>query len=181
MTLEEVKKELLRKAKEDAQKIIKEAQEERKKIFEKIDEKIAKKKELIDQEIKNIKEVLEKKEISSTELNAQKALLEEKKKIIDDVFTKVREKLINQNKDERKRIIEKLINKANEEIKVEKVYCNEKDKNFLPSNKYIKSDIIGGIIAENKDESIRVDYNYDVMLNNVKEEKLAEISKILFS
>lgn len=181
MSLEEVKKELIKKAKEDSQKIIKEGEEGKKKIFEKVEEKLEKKKEIVDNDIENLKDVLEKKEISSTELNCQKAILEEKKKIIDDVFEKAKEKLRNQSKDERKNIIDKLISKVEQEIKVEKIYCNDKDKSLVNSGKYQQAEMIGGIIAENKDETIRVDYSYDLLLSNVKEEKLAEISKILFS
>lgn len=180
MTLEEVKKELLRKAREDAQKIIREGEREKKNIFEKINEKVKKRKEIIDKDTRDLKETLEKKEIATTELNAAKALLEEKKKKIDEVFNKVKEKLASQSKSERKQIIDKLLKKSSEEIDIARIYCNENDKSFINSNKYIKSDISGGLIAENNDKSIRVDYSYEVLLNTIKEEKLSEISKILF-
>ncbi len=180
MTLEEVKKQLLRKARYYAKKIIREREIEKKKIFDKVNEKVGKKKEIIEKDIRDLKETLEKKEISSTELNAAKALLGEKKKQIDEVFEKVKEKLLNQGKSEKKNIIDKLLKKSSEEVEVARIYCNEKDKSLVNSGKYVKADILGGLIAENNDKTIRVDYSYDVLLNTIKEEKLSEISKILF-
>ena len=41
-------------------------------------------------------------------------------------------------------------------------------------------DIVGGIIAENQDETVRVDYSFDSMLQNMEENELQSINKILF-
>ena len=41
-------------------------------------------------------------------------------------------------------------------------------------------DIIGGLIAENKDGTVRVDYGFDTMLQNIKENELQSINKVLF-
>ena len=38
----------------------------------------------------------------------------------------------------------------------------------------------GGLIAENKDGTVRVDYSFDTMLQTIKENELQSINKVLF-
>ena len=40
--------------------------------------------------------------------------------------------------------------------------------------------MIGGIIAENGEKTIRVNYSFETLLESVKEAELQNISKILF-
>ncbi|MEK6876839.1 MAG: V-type ATP synthase subunit E family protein, partial [Nanoarchaeota archaeon] len=61
-----------------------------------------------------------------------------------------------------------------------KVYCNKNDAKLVKGFKAESSDITGGLIAENADGTVRVDYSFDTMLQNVKENELQKISKILF-
>ncbi|MCD4704024.1 MAG: hypothetical protein K8R64_07010 [Methanosarcinaceae archaeon] len=41
-------------------------------------------------------------------------------------------------------------------------------------------DCIGGVVIENEDGTIRLDYRYDVILKNVYEHSLKNTSEILF-
>ena len=41
-------------------------------------------------------------------------------------------------------------------------------------------DIAGGLVAENKEKTVRVDYSFETLLDGIKENELQNISKILF-
>ena len=40
--------------------------------------------------------------------------------------------------------------------------------------------MLGGLIAENKEKTIRVDYRFETMLESIKEKELQGINKLLF-
>ena len=69
---------------------------------------------------------------------------------------------------------------AKNDIEVAKIYCNKKDLKVLKDFKAEAADITGGLIAENKEGTVRVDYSFDTMLQNIKENELQSINKVLF-
>jgi len=60
------------------------------------------------------------------------------------------------------------------------VYCNEKDKESVKNYKVKEANILGGVIAESKDGMLRVDYSYDLLLKQLKDELLPQLNKMLF-
>ena len=74
----------------------------------------------------------------------------------------------------------KLLEKAKNDIEVEKIYCNKKDLKLLKEFNAEAMDMTGGLIAENKDGTVRVDYSFDTMLQTIKENELQSINKVLF-
>ena len=81
---------------------------------------------------------------------------------------------------QREECMNKLLDKAKKDIEVAKVYCNKNDAKLVKGFKAEPSDIIGGLIAENADGTVRVDYSFGTMLQNIKENELQKISRILF-
>ena len=73
-----------------------------------------------------------------------------------------------------------LLEKAKSDIEVAKVYCSKKDAKFVKGFDANPIDIIGGLIAENKERTIRVDSSFDTMLESIKEKELQGINKLLF-
>ena len=70
--------------------------------------------------------------------------------------------------------------KAKDDIGGENLYCNKNDAKFMKDFNAEAIDIMGGLIAENKDGTVRVDYSFDTMLQNIKENELQSINKVLF-
>ena len=91
--------------------------------------------------------------------------VETKKKIIKKGFSKH---------------IKKLLEKANDELKIGTIYCNKKDLSLLKGRKTKTVEIIGGIMAESADGELRVDYSYETLLKQIKESLMPELNQILF-
>ena len=118
--------------------------------------------------------------MASAELENKKMLLEAKKELIESVFIEVRKKLASLDDEKRESYIKKLLEKAENDIEVANVYCNKRDLEFLKDFNTEAVDITSGLIAENKDTTIRVDYSFETMLQSIKENELQSINKILF-
>lgn len=181
MGLESVKEEIIRNAKEQETALIAEAKKEADRIMNEVQKEIEEIKEQSGAEIKKKMDAIKKQELASAELESKKMLLEAKKQLIESVFIEVQKELASLDGKKREAYIKKLLEKAEKDIEIATVYCNKKDLNFLKGFNPKAIDIIGGLIAENKDETIRVDYSFDTILQSIKENELQSINKILFS
>ena len=180
MGLEEVKEEIIRHAKEQETALVAEARKEASKITKEAEKKIEEIKEKSEAEIKKMTDILKRQELASAELENKKMLLEAKKQIIEDVFIEAKKKLENLDDKKREAHMKKLLEKTKNDIQVEYVYSNKKDSKFLKGVTTGNINIIGGLIAENKEKTVRVDYSFETLLQNIKESELQNISKILF-
>ena len=97
------------------------------------------------------------------------------------MFADARKKLEAFDDKKREAYIKKLLDKAKKEIDLGYVYCNRKDSKFVKDFKAENAEMIGGIIAENKERIIRVDYSFDTLLESIKESELQNINKLLFN
>lgn len=180
MGLEAVKEEILNSAKERANSIIADARKEANRILKEAEKKIEAIREKTDLETKKIMDAIKRQELSSAEFENKKMLLEAKKQVIDAVFAEVRGKLENLDDKRRESYTKKLLEKVKSDIEAEHVYCSKKDAKFIKGHKVEPVDITGGLIAENKDKTIRVDYSFETLLQSIKDSELQGISKILF-
>ena len=180
MGLEAVKDEILNSAKEQSNSLIAEARKEASRIARETENKIEGMKEKSDEEAKRIIDIIKRQELASAELENKKALLEAKKQLIDNVFAEARKRLENLDDKKKEAHIKKLLEKAKNDIEVSSVYCNKKDAKFVKGFNVEVADIIGGVMAENREKTIRVDYSFDTTLESIKESELQNISKILF-
>jgi len=180
MGLEAVKEEIISNAKIEADTLIAEARKEAGKITKEAEKKIEEMKEKSNEEIKKKIDTIKKQELASAELENKKMLLEAKKQLIESVFIEVQKKLVALNEKKREEYIKKLLEKIKNDIEAANVYCSKKDLKLLKDFKAEAIEIIGGLMAENKDRTIRVDYSFDTILETIKEKELQEINKILF-
>ena len=180
MGLEAVKEEVIRTAKEQERVLLAEARKESNKITKEAERKIEEIKDKSEAEIKKMIDTTKKQELASAELENKKILLEAKKQIIDDVFIGAIRKLENLDDKKRETYMEKLLEKTKNDIQVEYVYSNKKDSRFLKGFSAGTINVMGGLIAENKEKTVRVNYTFEAMLQNIKESELQNISKILF-
>ena len=180
MGLEEVKEDIIRNAKEQERALAEESKKEIARIVKEAENKVEKTKERSNAEIKSTIETIKKQELASAELENKKRLLEAKKQLIEKVFAEVKKKLESLDRKKNEIYIKKLLEKSKNEIEIWHIYCNKKDLAFLKDYDSEAADIIGGLIAENKEKTVRINYSFESMLESIKENELQNINKILF-
>lgn len=185
MALENVIDEIISQAERQKQEIIDQGKQEAKKILGEATNKATEQSKHFNEETRKILVETKKMEISALNIQLHKMFLEAKKNILDELYKQVIEKIDRLDSTERKELIQKLVEKAKKELHDAKyVYCNKRDKEIVSSIKSLKFngviDCLGGVVAENEDESIKVNCTFDVFLQNVKEAYLNEVSKRIF-
>lgn len=180
MGLEAVKEEIIRNAKESYSALIAEGRKEANRITREAEKKIEEMKEKSEEEVKKATDMIKRQQLAAAELESKKMTLDAKKQAIEKVFEESKAKLEALDEKKRETIIKKLLEKASKEIEVSHVYCNKKDAKFIKGIRTENIQIVGGIIAENKEKTIRVDYSFETMLDSIREKELQHMSKILF-
>ncbi len=180
MGIEEVKKEIVSNATAQAKEIIKEGEKEKKLILDSAEDRISSIKETIDKETKSAIEQYSKmmEEETSSFLKKQKLLLE--KEVLNEVFERTKEELKNIPQKKRENHIKHLLGIEPNNLKSGKIYCSKKDIAYLKKFSPKETDILGGVVIEDKEGEIRVDASYETFLEEIKKKNLSEISKILF-
>jgi len=180
MGLETVKEEILSNAKEQSNSLIAEARKEANRITREAEKKMEGMTEKSEAETKRILDMIKRQESANAELENKKMLLEAKKQTIEGVFSEAMKKLEELDDKKREAYIKKLLEKAKNDIEIAHVYCNKKDAKFLKGFDAEPISIIGGLMAENKEKQVRVDYSFETLLQGMKENELQNISKVLF-
>jgi V/A-type H+-transporting ATPase subunit E len=183
MGLEQVKQEIISRAKQEEARIILEAEKEAQAIDKETEEKVGKYRKEVEEKTKEMLVMLDGRETAAAEFDVKKNLLDKKKEIIDRVFEQVSESLKKLSDKKRQEYIKRLVDKAKKEINVKYVYASPKDKKFVSRIRgveYKPKEILGGIIAETADRKISIDYSFEEMLREIKEKHLQEIGKLLF-
>ena len=180
MGLENVKEEILNIAKEQANSLTADARKEANRIMRETEKKIEEIREKSESESKRTLDAIKRQELASAELENKKMLLEAKKQAIEAVFAEARKRLEDMDDKKREAALKRLLDKAKNEMETATVYCNKKDAKFLKGFGIETANIMGGIITENKEKTIRIDCSFDAMLESIKESELQNISKALF-
>jgi len=180
MGLETVKEEILSNAKEQSNSLIAEARKEANRITRETEKKMEEMKEKSEAETKKILDTVKRQESANAELENKKMLLEAKKQVIEGVFSEAMKKLETLDDKKREIYFKKLLEKAKNDIEIAHVYCNKKDSKFLKGFDAEPISIIGGLMSENKEKQVRVDYSFETLLQGIKENELQNISKVLF-
>ena len=180
MTLESVKDEILNSAKSQATAMLAEARKEANRITTEAERKVEEMKIKAEAEAKRAMDIIKRQEMSSAELESKKMLLEAKKQVIEAVFEEAKKKIAGMPEKKKEEMMKKLLDRAKKDLEIAYVYCNSKDAKFLKGFNLQNADIIGGLIAENKEKTIRVDCSFETLLQSVKENELQSVSKLLF-
>ncbi|MDD3041668.1 MAG: V-type ATP synthase subunit E [Methanosarcinaceae archaeon] len=120
--------------------------------------------------------------ISSANLEVKRIKLNKRKELLDSVYNQTVEKIKSLPASKNEELLKFLIDKY--EADGAKIYSSRDSEELvkkLSSITYagnIKS--IGGIVLENEDGTIRLDYTYDLIIENVYERSLRQISDILY-
>ena len=180
MGLEAVKDEIIANARKQEEDLLAEAKKEADRIIKEAEGNVAAFREKTEAETKKLAEMINRQEAASAELESKKLSLEAKKEAVEKVFEEARKIIERLSDRKREEHMSKLLDKAKNDIEVAKVYCNKKDAKLVKGLKAEPAGIIGGLIAENADGTVRVDYSFDTILQDIKENELQKISKILF-
>ncbi len=125
---------------------------------------------------------LRRQETSSANLEVKRTMLNARKEVLDKVYNKALETIVTLPDSKQEELLKSIIEK-NESIGT-KIYSNKDSEEFvrkLSSLDYAGNiDCIGGVVIENEDSTIRLDYTYDIILQRVNEQSLKQTSDILF-
>ncbi len=180
MGLDELKREILAQAQSDADRVVKQAREEADAILAAARAEAEAKRQAAEDETRRVMEMLEKRELAATALESKKLLMSAKKQVLDEVFERAKQSLAKLGAAERKAIVQSLVKRASEEIAIETVYASARDKELLSGYKTADAPIMGGIIAESKDGTVRADYSFETLLGELRDRSLEELGRIVF-
>ena len=155
----------------EATAILDEAKQSAKKIM---GESLAK----AEDDIKKIRQ----QEISSANLEVKRTLLNARKDVLEKVYTQTEESIAAFSPEKNKELLTALLEKYGASGK--RIYSNAESEEIvkeLSSLEYAGNiECLGGVIIENEDGTVRLDYTYDVILKSVNEQLLRQTSDILF-
>jgi V/A-type H+-transporting ATPase subunit E len=162
---------LNREADAEATLILEDARQNAKKM---IGERLAK----VEDDIQKIKQ----QEISSANLEVKRTLLNTRKELLEEVYTKAKQSISSLSPEKNEELLKSII--ENNEASGKRIYSNAASEEIvkkLSSLEYGGNiDCIGGVVIENEDGTVRLDYTYDVILKSVNEQLLKQTSDILF-
>ncbi|MBR9690574.1 hypothetical protein GOV08_02715 [Candidatus Woesearchaeota archaeon] len=181
MGLGAIQKEILRivqgQAKEKISEATSIADEIRGKTATKVEEQKEKYAKETEDFMKQLKELIE----SSAKFEVKKQELISKKEIISKVFKKTEELIDSLDDKTLEELTSILLKDAKKQIDVKYVFCNEKTKKWIPTGITAKTQpMLGGLIAENSDQTLRVDNSFETIIEEVRKDALREIVKGLF-
>ncbi len=151
--------------------ILDEAKQNAKKIM---GERLAK----AEDDIKKIRQ----QELSSANLEVKRTLLNARKEILEKVYVQAVETISAFSPEKNEELLKELIDQYGSNGT--RIYSNSGSEEIvknLSSLEYAGNiDCLGGVVIENEDGTIRLDYTYDVILKSVNERLLKQTSDILF-
>jgi V/A-type H+-transporting ATPase subunit E len=120
--------------------------------------------------------------ISSANLEVKRITLNKRKELLDQVYNQTIEKIKSMPASKKEELLKDIINKY--EASGARIYSSNDSEDIvkkLTSLSYAGNiDSIGGVVLENEDGTVRLDFTYDSILKNVYERSLKQISDILY-
>jgi V/A-type H+/Na+-transporting ATPase subunit E len=181
MGFEELKKKVLKEAEVEEKRLLSEAEKEKQRLQKKAEETIKAFSEKVDKETDKEIAQLETREIASANLEVKKRSLKAKEELFEKVFTTLKNDVGKKLKTaDRKKLLENLVKLAEKQISIGIIYCNKEDAKLLGKN-CKEQKMLGGIIAETKDGTVRLDYSFETLIEEIREKHIAEITEVLNS
>jgi len=181
MALDSVVEDILATSKGKVAQINSEAEQEVARILSEARERAAEIKSRKEAEVAHDVEALQRREISSANLELKRSELNVHKELLEDVRVNLLEALSKLPKDKNENIIKKLLEPYN--LKDMKVYSNKGDEAFVSSlapNYGGNLDIIGGVVVESMEGSLRYDLTYETLGREAFNTNVKEVSRLLF-
>jgi V/A-type H+/Na+-transporting ATPase subunit E len=125
---------------------------------------------------------LRQQEISSANLEVKRTMLNARKEVLDKVYDNAIETIASLPETKQEELLKAIIDEN--DSNGSKIYSNKDSEELvkkLSSLEYTGNiDCIGGLIIENDNGTVRLDYTYDIIMKNVNEQSLKQTSDILF-
>ncbi|MFB6213762.1 MAG: V-type ATP synthase subunit E family protein [Candidatus Nanohaloarchaea archaeon] len=176
MGLEDVKSDILNEAEQESNRIVEEAEEEAEEIIEEAEEEAESIREQAEKEIEEKEESIKRKALSSARMKAKQVKLREKQKHLDTAFRDFREKLEDLADDEKEAFVESCLDRASFEVGT--VRGGEEFSDAV-SKDFEEADI-DGIILESEDGERRMDFTFDRIVEDYRENHRREVAEALF-
>ena len=180
MGMEEVKKEILDNARNQAKQQIKEAEKERESIIKSAESRVEAIKERIEKQTDSAIEQYKAMTLAEASSIVKKQRLSLEKELINEVFDAARKELAGISSKKREDHLNRLLKNAGKHFSFSKLYCSKKDIALLKKHKPSETDITGGLILEDNSGELRVDLSYETLLSSIKQNDVSSISKALF-
>ncbi len=184
MSLNKVVDEILRKGEERKREVIQLGQKERDEQILQADTKIQETRQKAEIRTKAKTAQMEQQEVSSAELESKKTLLVAERQVMEELREQVLEELADYPEDKRKKMYSKLISIAKKELGDCYVYSNKDDKALIQLPVGMTTGGIiqcrGGLGFESKDRSVRLDFRFESVLDEVWNKSMREIHTRLF-
>lgn len=182
MGLKEVKHHIVEEAKQKAKLLLNEAGMEAKHIQQQTAQQLKEYREQQKLHAEQLVAVAGRKELASAEFEGKCQILDRKRAIIESVVQETRKALRNMPAEKRARILRELLQRAQRELDVHLVEVNQDDVSLLhaPSVIVKAGSMNGGLVAENKSGTMSIDFSFDTLLEQAKQQHLKEISEVLF-
>jgi V/A-type H+-transporting ATPase subunit E len=181
MALDAVVESILATSKDKVSQVNSETDQEVARILNEARERAAEIKSRKQTEVGHAIEAIERREISSANLEVKREELNVHKDLLEKARVKLIEKVGNLPKKDNEAMLKKLLEPY--DLKDMKVYSNKKDQAFVSSlapNFGGNLDVLGGVVVESKDGALRYDLTYETLAREVFNSKMKEVSKLLF-
>jgi len=185
MSLEIVANEILENARKQSSALENEGKNEARKITGVAQEGISSRHKDAEASLAKLKESMENKELSSAKLQASKELQEMKKELLSKALEQAKSAIQKMPEKQKEELLKAIYAQASKQMKdIGTVYTAKSDmalaKRIAKADVKQTDEIFGGAIFESEDQSIRLDFSFDQLLENANSSSLKEMSKILF-
>jgi V/A-type H+-transporting ATPase subunit E len=184
MSLDKVVEEILKRGEQRKAEIIREGEKERDEQISLAEKKFEEGRHKSERRNRLLIEQLEQQEASSAELESKKNMLAAERAVMEELRGAVLAELANYSPERRKMLYSKLISSAKNELGECTVYSRKEDRPLLQLSSGVtyggEIDGIGGLVFESKDRSVRLNYRFENLLEDVWNSRIREIHKRLF-
>ena len=182
--MDKVVEDILRKGEEKKLEITRLGEKERDEQVREADKRIEENRLKTEKKAASQIAQMEQQELSSAELESKKTLLTAQRQALEGLKEQVLAELAKYPADKRKKMYSKLVARAKKELGECYVYSNSADKSLLqlPSSMSRKGtlDCSGGLVFESKDGSVRLDFRFESLVEEVWSKEIQEIYARLF-
>ncbi len=184
MGLDKMIEDILQKGKEQSDEIVRQGERERDESIRLAEERIAENRRNAERRASSSVAQMEQQEVSSAELESKKVMLAAQRQALEELKAQVLSELAHYPPEKRTKLYEKLIARARKELGDCYVLSTEADRALLrlPPGMEPGGAISGrgGLVFESKDRSVRLDFRFESMLDEVWSKDIREIHTRLF-
>lgn len=181
MALDAVVEDILATSKSKVAQVGAEADQEVARILSDARDRAAEIKTRKDNEVVHAIEALERREISSAHLEVKRAELNVHKVQMEQARAKLFDAIQKLPKSQNEALIKKMLEPYS--LKDMKAFSNKRDEALVSSlapNYGGNLDILGGAVVESKDATLRYDLTFETLAREVFNNRMKEVSRILF-